>query len=300
MKQILTYCIIFSCFTCIYGQELRNDFSYNKSDLIEAEVVNIQNIRSGNTREKIVIQGYDSEFPFYYYRNNENLDKHVVLLHGLGGSKNNWTHPASRGMELIDSLMAMEYNIIVTDAKYHGERTFERGFKGVSPPEFVKSIDESRVFVEMYSTTIRDIRIIFDYISQRNPNANIQIDLLGYSMGGAMALLLNAVDSRVNSVVACVAPVTRPYKEVLNYGWPSEIEEELKDITPNFYSSFQKAPVILLMGKKDIFTSEDEANNFIKGVEISDKAIKLYDSGHGLPHDYIYDATNWITTHNKR
>jgi len=300
MKYQLTYFLLILSALNINAQELRDNFSYVQTDSVEAHILEVKNLQKGNTREKVVIRGYDGKFPFYYYRNNKKSDKHLVLLHGLGGSKYDWSHPASRMKKLIDSLLILEYNIIIPDAKYHGERSFERQFKGVMPPEFTKSIDESKVLVETFSTTVRDVRIIFDYVGQRNPEANIQIDVLGYSMGGAISLLLNAVDNRINSIVACVAPVGRPYKEVLEFDWPSSIVEALKDITANYYSSFQQAPVILLMGKTDYFTTVNEGNSFIDGVKIKDKEIKFYDAGHGLPNEYIDDALVWITTHNKR
>lgn len=299
MKIILFSLLSILSVASINAQELRNNFIYVQNDSIEAQILEVRNLQNGNTREKVAIQGFDGKFPFYYYRHKNKADKHLVLLHGLGASKYDWSHPASRMKKLIDSLLILEYNIIIPDAKYHGERSFEREFKLVQPPELTKDIQESKALVETFSTTVKDVRIIFDYISQRNPKANIQIDLLGYSMGGSIALLLNAVDNRINSVVAAVAPVGRPYKEVLDFDWPSSIVEPLKDITANNYSSFQQAPVILLMGRTDYFTTVDEVNTFMKGVKIEDKEVIFYEAGHGLSKEYIDDAIAWITTHNK-
>ena len=40
--------------------------------------------------------------------------------------------------KLIDSLLTLEYNIIIPDAQHHGERSFEVGFKGVNHQSYQK------------------------------------------------------------------------------------------------------------------------------------------------------------------
>ena len=62
--------------------------------------------------------------PFYHYINKDNKDKFVFLLHGLGSSKDDWLKPRS-DEKLVDSLVALGYDVIIPDAKFHGERSYE-------------------------------------------------------------------------------------------------------------------------------------------------------------------------------
>lgn len=46
-----------------------------------------------------------------------------------------------------------------------------------------------------------------DYLESKSTSKTQIFDIIGYSMGGQMAILLNSVDDRLNRVVICVAPL---------------------------------------------------------------------------------------------
>mgnify|MGYP001004842634 FL=1 len=117
-------------------------------------------------------------------------------------------------------------------------------------------------------------------------------------MGGALAIILNASDSRISTVVACVPPLNHPEKELLEFSWSEEINKGLSDVTPINYSNFQKSPILLLMGSKDFFYTEEEVSSFFKNIPITEKELKYFEAGHVLPNEYKIDAIRWVTKHN--
>lgn len=100
-------------------------FDYQNKHLQEAQIVNSREVDSLITFEKIVINGYDSKVPFYYYKNQRNtIQQYAILLHGLGSSKESWVYPSepyyqwTKNLTAIkDSLLVLGFNIIIPDAK---------------------------------------------------------------------------------------------------------------------------------------------------------------------------------------
>ena len=302
MRYTFVIILICSVFTLSLAQTLRNEFAYSAKSNFEEQIVYVNKIDSVSRYEKTVIMGNDSKIPFYHYINIHNKNRFIILLHGLGSSKDKWVSPRPGRASLVDSLVSHGYNVIIPDARFHGERSYEFNFRPANtlPPGWSKSQKDARSLCEIYSSTIKDIRIIMDYFVKQHVNEKLQFDLIGSSMGGAIALIVNAVDPRVNSVVAIVPPVNRPISEIKDFGWPTEVIEAVKDISPMYYASLQKSPTTLLMGRTDFFTSEQEAKEFYDRIPLKDKNLKFYEAGHSLPPESISDVVEWIIAHNKK
>ncbi|WP_242094246.1 alpha/beta hydrolase [Aestuariivivens sediminicola] len=290
-----------------HAQTLRNPFNYPKKiDYADEVVFRTTMDTTRNRFEKIVINGSDSKVPFFHYINKDNKNRFVFVLNGIGSSKDDWRTPNADG-NLVDSLVNLGYDVIIPDARYHGERSYEYNFRpadvlprGISHG---KRHEDANGLYQVYNSTIKDLRIIMDFLEMKYTSTDLQFDFIGYSMGGAISLILNAIDKRVNSVVAFAAPVNAPLGSALeakNYIWPGDIMNRLKDVTPKFYSRFIHAPTSLLMGRTDPITSEQAATEFYDNIPLKDKNLKFYEAGHALPADYINDATEWITMHNKK
>lgn len=293
-----------------FAQNAVDSFDYEKKQNYSIQVVHSQDVDSTVTFEKIVIEGYDSLFPFYRYLNQKNSDgQYVILLHGLGSSKEDWVYPSMPYLQwtknlirIKDSLLTLGFNIIIPDAKYHGERSHELNFRPADqlPPVRSQAQDDGKIFSTLMLSTIKDIRIIMDFIeSEWNVISKPAFSLVGYSMGGAIAILLNASEDRIKSVVACVPPFNRPEKEAVNLNWPKKIVHDLATVTPQNYSYLQKSPLLLLVGKRDWAYTTEEVTSFYEDVSIQEKEVKYFDSGHELPNDYVHDVIRWITTYNK-
>lgn len=294
MKKIKTIVLIFGLLlisTITFGQDLASNFSYYPKIEYNAKIVESNIDDNGTSFEKAVIDGFDSKIPFYIIKpKDKEEDKFVILLHGITGSKDNWINPSTsyskKYVKLKDSLLTLGYSIIIPDAKYHGERSYEANF--ASPITFFSSQDSQKSY-NLISTTVKDIRVIMDYIQSNSGNTTTTFDVIGYSMGGMMTILLNSVDDRMNRVVVCVAPLDIQ-KASKRMGMNEENAETLNVISPKNYALLQKAPITLLMGTKDGWYVKEEAQDFFDKINIKDKTLKFYESGHLLPDEFISDV----------
>ena len=287
-----------------YGQNLYFNFNYERP-ISTAVVVESQNIDSLTRRNKVVL---NEEIPFYHFINDRNSNNsYVILLHGLGGSKEYWVNPSlpylqyTKNLTAIkDSLLSLGFNLVIIDAKYHGERTYELNFRdpGSLPPVFSKNEADADIFYDLYISTIKEVQFIMDHLEDISRGPQPKFNLLGYSMGGAFSLILNSIDERIQSTVACVPPLSRPFSELENFNWSYEISEKMKAISPLYQSTNQKSPVAMLMGKTDPFITVEEAREFYNQIPLEDKTLKFYDSGHELPPNYINDVISWLIQHN--
>lgn len=308
MRYYLTLLLAFFCFNHVFCQTESNLFEYNNKTNRTGVIVQSREIDSVTLFEKVVLDGFDSKIPFYHYVNKRKVkNKYVFLLHGLGDSKEDWVSPSepylawSRNTTSIkDSLLTLGYNVIIPDAKFHGERSYELDFRPPEslPPVISRNVNDSQLFKTMMTSTVKDLRIIMDYIQNRNSNPDQSFGVLGYSMGGNIAIVLSASDDRISCVVACVPPINLPARGMESFDWPKEIIQGQIDITPMKFGTLQSAPIILLMGKKDYFSTEEEVSGFYEQVGIKEKELKYFDSGHILPDAYKIDAIRWIIDHN--
>ncbi|PNQ72172.1 hypothetical protein C1T31_12660 [Hanstruepera neustonica] len=279
-------------------------FNYTKKPSNTATIVHKQPIDSVTVFEKIVLDGSDSKVPFYHFENKRPEAKnYIILLHGLGGSKNDWVYPSkpylnwSDNLKSIkDSLISQGFSLIVPDAKYHGERSYELGFRPAEnlPPLLSKNETDGEHFEVLMSSTIKDVRIIMDYFQDRYVDNNISFSIIGYSMGGAIAIILNAVDNRISTIVSCVPPLHHPEKELKGFNWSEEVTNGLKTVTASNYAAFQKSPTMLLLGNQDFFYTDDEVTNFMENIPLTQKEVNYFDSGHELPNEYKVDVLRWL------
>ena len=75
--------------------------------------------------------------------------------------------------------------------------------------------------------------------------------------------------------------------------------DKMKATTPLHCATDLKAPLLMLMGKTDFFTSVEDAENYYSKLSNPDKEIIFYDSGHELPPEYINDLLEWVKRQNQ-
>lgn len=307
MRYCITLFLTLLCLHQTFCQIKSNLFEYDKEIEKSGVVVQMQKIDSVTTFEKVVLDGFDSKIPFYHYLNKRNEEKkYVFLLHGLGDNKEDWVYPSEPYLDwssnltsIKDSLLTLGYSLLIPDAKFHGERSYELGFKPPEslPPVISRNVNDSKLFENLMTSTVKDLRIIMDYIQLRDTNPDQSFSVIGYSMGGNFAILLSAIDNRISSVVACVPPINLPARGLEMFNWSEEVIQGQRDITPEKYAELQYSPILLLMGKKDYFSTEEEVSGFFEKVPTNEKKLKYFDSGHILPNEYKIDAIQWITNH---
>ena len=286
--------VFFSC-KILLAQADTSPFSYFKKEEYNAFIAESTTLANGSTQEKVVIDGFDSRVPFYYIKPEGNeSSKSVILLHGITQSKNSWVYPmtslAEKYIKLKDSLLTLGYTVIIPDAKYHGERSYEADF--ISPLQLARNQDIQRSY-NLFSTTVKDVRIIMDYIQISHKNSTMGFSVIGYSMGGMMAIHLNAVDERLERVVACVAPLDMKSGWML-LGSKEENAAKLGSISPKHFAPLQKAPLTYLVATNDNWYTKEEAQTFFEDIAVEDKVMIFYESGHFLPVDFVDDAIEGV------
>ncbi len=295
LKSIFLFLLLQSL---VYAQVQTADLNYEPRKEYNADTVQSRNYADEYISHKIIIDGWDSKVPFFLIHPNEPTGRFVILLHGLGSSKDGWIYPLSdlsrRYILLKDSLLSLGFSVIIPDAKYHGERSYEANF---TPPLALLTPSNLDIIDDMWITTVKDLRLIMDHV-ESTTSLDPSFRVVGYSMGGMLALMLNSADKRLNSVVACVAPLDVPKVCTDILGWNDEnAAKSLEHISPHNYAKTQLSPVCLLMGKSDPYYSEEEANAFYDEITLADKKIEFYESGHHLPWEFIGMTIQWINDH---
>jgi len=192
------------------------------------------------------------------------------------------------------------FNIIIPDVKYNGERAYQLGFRDISTFPPFQSLEDSNIFLEMMTSTVKEIRLIMDYIeTDVYPGEAVKFNLIGYSLGGGISLLLNSIEDRINSVAACVPPMGLPYSQMTGVEWEAKLNPDPKTLSPLYSATNQKSPVALILGEQDPFLPAEEAKEFFEHISIDEKVIKFHQSGHELPDEYIDDVISWMLKNNE-
>jgi dienelactone hydrolase len=195
-------------------------------------------------------------------------------------------------VKLKDSLLSLGFAVIIPEFKYYGERSYEIDFatRGV----FWRTKDYRRS-LNTFTTTVRDIRIIMDYLESKSEQPSIVFHAIGYSMGGKLAILLNSADNRLKSVVACV-PYFKGGRFIRNrFTTDSELKSNLLSVHDLFrFGKLQKSPICILVGNTDENYTIQEVEDFYNQLTLEGNSLKIYDAGHYLPESFISDAILYI------
>ena len=107
---LLLFTLVFMC-NISTAQEHTADYNYIPNDGFNESIVKNDTSDTEEVFQKIVIDGYDSRFPFYLIQPENNpKNRFVILLHGGGGTKESWLRASSslstKYVRLKDSLLS--------------------------------------------------------------------------------------------------------------------------------------------------------------------------------------------------
>jgi alpha-beta hydrolase superfamily lysophospholipase len=264
-------------------EAVRSVYEYNRKAPLLAESLARRDFPA-YTREKIVFNGVQqSRVPGLLLIPKAGRRPYpvVILLHGITASKEMWFEPEgwAYGTRLIDPLTASGIAVLALDARYHGERGAEGGYR------VPNDINEIRDFVV---ETVIEHRRALDYLATRDDIDTTRIGLLGLSMGGMETFALTAVDSRVRVAVAGVTPIgaTRTFVTI--------------PVAPQtFAGAIRTTPFLMLMGRNDEYYSVEDARQVFESISSPRKELVFYDSGHRMPPEYAAKAISWLAQYLK-
>jgi dienelactone hydrolase len=210
----------------------------------------------------------------------------MIGVHGMGRSQIRWFQDSFKGRPTIESVdkiteqaLIKGYAVISIDARYHGLRK--------DPDYTIADVMNdlhywgNRVPYEtMIKDTVRDHRVLLDWISQQRHFDKEQVKIAGYSMGAQVSLLLAGIDDRIGDVAAIVPPYSDNKTALVA---PKNL---LRGLTDN--------KVWLVTGNDDEYASEQQNDSLFNAIPTENKKHLRFDSGHLLPAHYVDKLGAWF------
>ena len=175
------------------------------------------------------------------------------------------------------------YVVIAIDARFHGNRK--------NPERTLSSImndlhffGDKTDYEAMIRDTVLDYRVLLDWVEQQSNLDSKNTKIVGYSMGGQIAIILGSLDDRIEEIISIVPPY---------------IDDKMAMVAPkNFISLLQNKRVLLVTADDDENASDDENDNIYKLIPSENKQRIDFDGGHILPENYVESLEKWFANHN--
>ena len=261
-------------------QSIVQFYEYDRNIPLDARIVS-KELFQGANKEKIVFTGVNhSQVPALLIIPKDGAEVHpaVLIVDGIEGFKERWLQDDSwpLGGLVTKSLLKSGFAVMICDAVYHGERTYENNF--ASPPWPYEYPYLGR---QMIIQTAIEYRRALDYLFTRTDIDNSRIGMLGLSMGGMITFELTSIDSRIKSAVAGLTP---PLKE-----------NEFQSFTPStFAGHITTNSFLMFMGNKDDFYTIQEARKVYDMIPVKNKEFVEYNTGHQVTVEYVSLVTDWF------
>ncbi len=214
----------------------------------------------------------------------------LVGMHAMGRSHMRWWQAELNGRPTIEQThritqMALQqgYAVVAIDARAHGER------RHLGQPHLAQRVmrdmhwfGRRQGYEQMIIDTVRDHRVLLDWLATQPHLDTGRIKAVGYSMGAQGALLLAGLDERVRAVAAMVPP---------------HLGDNVAVVAPiNLVVGLQGKRVWLLTGEEDDHGTSEESQPLFDAIPSQDKKHLRFDSGHLLPTDYVEKLSDWFKT----
>lgn len=254
--------------------------------------------KGGSVREKIVFRGVrDGCVPGYLALPVTVSPPYpcVLLVHGLGASKEDWWKEATDEEQLARELLSSGFAVTALDIPYHGERTHNNRYESA----WSMIVDHGRVnkYREMLVQSTGEHRRAIDYLATRPEIDAARIGILGRSVGGLVTFILTAVDPRVMVAVACATcPMSDYYVDRL--GWDVAAKMRLAPVAPrNYAPAITRAAFLMLNGDQDEWGTVEDIRALHRLVGSTTKELRFFESGHRLPSAFVPKAVEWFRQH---
>ena len=213
----------------------------------------------------------------------------LLGMHAMGRSHGRWSQAEINGKltrektyRLTEMALQQGYVVFALDAREHGER--KNTDKPLTPRELLRNLHwwgEREPYERLIVDTVKDWRVLLDWVVQQPQFKRSDIRAVGYSMGAQMALLLAGTDGRVSAVAAMVPP---------------GLTNRVAVVAPlNITHKLAATRVWLLTGDEDDHASVDENAALFAALPGAGKQHLRFASGHLLPADYVEQLLPWLT-----
>jgi dienelactone hydrolase len=213
----------------------------------------------------------------------------LLGMHAMGRAHVRWSQAEFKGRPTIENThrlaeLALQqgYVVISLDAREHGDR--KNADKPLTARELLRNLHwwgEREPYERLIVDTVKDWRVLLDWVTQQPQFDRGNIRAAGYSMGAQMALLLAGTDGRVSAVAAMVPP---------------GLTNTVAVVAPlNVAPQLAAARVWLLTADDDDYASVDENAALFAALPGAGKQHLRFAGGHLLPADYVERLLPWLT-----
>ncbi|BEP18557.1 alpha/beta hydrolase [Pyrofollis japonicus] len=198
--------------------------------------------------------------------------KTVIAIHGYTSSK--WDTGYMK--PVLELLAKSGYNVAMFDFRAHGSSEGE--------------------YTTLGYTEIEDYKEIISWIKNQFPDKAVKIGVIGYSMGGAVSIMLNALEDRVDATIAdspyinivssgkrWIKRIKGPMRYLLLLSYPLIIrfasriaKVDVDALNMMNYADKLKKPLLVIAGKEDDLVSLDEVKKFYEKAVSSGKHVELW------------------------
>lgn len=210
----------------------------------------------------------------------------LVGVSAMGRNYHRWWIDSWKGRPTVTSVnkigeaaLKNGYAVVAIDARYHGSRK--------DPNKTLRSImndldffGDKTTYEEMIVNTVKDYRVLIDWLSTNDRVDSQNIVMAGYSMGGQISLLTASVDNRINRVVSVVPPY---------------LDDKVALVAPkNVISLFSANDILLITSDDDENASEQENKFLFDLIPTSNKHHLVIEGNHILPASYVNSVEHWL------
>jgi dienelactone hydrolase len=214
----------------------------------------------------------------------------LLALHGMGRTQWRWWLAEFKGRPTIENthLLAEQalkqgHVVIALDARGQGDR--KDPVKPLLSSELMRGLHlwgEREPYERMIVDTVKDYRVLLDWVVQQPQLDATRIRAAGYSMGAQMALLLAGTDARVHSVAAMVPP---------------HVDNKVAAVSPaNVAQMLAGTRVWLLTADDDEYAGAAESAALFAALPGPHKQHLRFEGGHLLPPVYVERLLPWLVT----
>ncbi len=210
----------------------------------------------------------------------------LIAMHGMGRSHWRWWQVEYKGgktlehtHKLTELALQRGHAVVAIDARLHGARKNLR----LNVEQLMDDLHlwgKREPYEAMLVDTVRDHRLLLDWVARLPQIDARRIKATGYSMGGQNALLLAGVDARVGDVAA-IAPIL--------------LDDKLAAVAvKNLLPGLADNRVWLLSADNDEYTDRSAYLSFFEALGGPGKRHLRFAGGHILPADYVEQLRDWF------
>jgi len=195
----------------------------------------------------------------------------VLLLHGFSSSKERMVQSVGR------ALQQRGVASLALDLPFHGERG------GDGAPPYRNPI----ALVTAWRAAVREARAAIEWLGAQPEIEGERLGVLGYSLGGFLALMMASEEPAVRVVTLAAAgdlPDSTPYLSLLR-----RAVDPLRAVR-----QLASRPLLLVNGRRDTTTRPAQAERLFARAE-EPKELYWYEGGHWPPVSAIEHAAEWMS-----